>query len=258
MAGDVIDTTTNKGGGSVLVVRSEVPQLKHYSDYRRYLRHDFIYSCAYCTMSEAEAQAIRLTIDHYEPRSARPDLENHYDNLMYCCDECNTRKGDRSPPPSARESGFRFFRPDQDRRDEHFRLHGLRLEAQSNIGHFTIAALDLNRNSLRKLREIRDRLTSCALHASEGVVGLRNLRIDQIPPAIRGRAVQAIKDALAADARIVRQIDELLARFASSPLLDDDDRNDVDRQRVADLKAIEALHPGNWRSTKKKGRTKQK
>ena len=56
--------------------------------------------------------AIRFTIDHYEPRSARPELENDYNNLMYCCDTCNSLKGDRCPPQSARHDGFRFYRPD--------------------------------------------------------------------------------------------------------------------------------------------------
>ncbi len=109
---------------SQLVVRSTVPVRKNYSDYREFLRYDFFFSCAYCTIAESEAQAIRMTIDHYEPRNARPDLENTYDNLMYACDECNKRKGDRSPPPDARANGFRFMRSDQDFRDEHLECKG--------------------------------------------------------------------------------------------------------------------------------------
>jgi hypothetical protein len=30
-------------------------------------------------MSEAEAQATRFTVDHYEPKNAQPDLINAYD-----------------------------------------------------------------------------------------------------------------------------------------------------------------------------------
>lgn len=97
-----------------LVTRSEVPACLPYSEYRPYLRYDFICSCAYCTMTESEAQAIRFTIDHYHPQNARPDLIDEYSNLMYACDECNTRKGDRYPPTSAQTNGIRFFRPDQD------------------------------------------------------------------------------------------------------------------------------------------------
>jgi hypothetical protein len=71
-----------------LVTRSAVPTDMKYPGYRQHLRCDFFFSCAYCTMTEAEAQAIRMTIDHYEPRGARPDLENDYANLMYACDTC--------------------------------------------------------------------------------------------------------------------------------------------------------------------------
>ncbi|MGC1294505.1 MAG: hypothetical protein WA869_05640 [Alloacidobacterium sp.] len=59
---------------SALVERSVVPKGLQYGNYKKYLRYDFMYSCAYCSMSEAEAQAIRFTIDHYEPRNARPEL----------------------------------------------------------------------------------------------------------------------------------------------------------------------------------------
>jgi hypothetical protein len=112
-------------------------------------------------MSEAEAQAIRFTIDHYEPRNARPDLIDEYENLMYSCDECNLRKGDRSPPPQARADGYRFFRPDRDLHEDHFRESARRLQGKSNVGHYSVEALDLNRLSLRRLREIRERLTEC-------------------------------------------------------------------------------------------------
>src|SRR5438067_4689566 len=106
--------------GPPLVERSEVEPDLPYREYREQLREDFTYSCAYCTTSEFEAQGIRMVIDHYEPRKLRSDLENSYENLMYSCDDCNVLKGDRSPPQSARDDGYRFFRPDQDYRHETF------------------------------------------------------------------------------------------------------------------------------------------
>jgi hypothetical protein len=36
-----------------------------------------------------------MTIDHYEPQKARPELTNCYDNLMYCCDDCNMLKREK-------------------------------------------------------------------------------------------------------------------------------------------------------------------
>jgi hypothetical protein len=92
-----------------LVTRSTVPPGLKYSEYRQTLRHDFIYSCAYCTMSEAEAQAIRFVIDHYEPRNARPDLIDDYENLMYSCDECNDRKGTGALPLKREPRGIGSF-----------------------------------------------------------------------------------------------------------------------------------------------------
>jgi len=143
-------------------------------------------------MSEAEGMAIRFTIDHYEPKNLRPDLINVYANLMYACDECNLRKGDRAPPEEARANGFRFFRPDHDVHCDHFGMKGVLLEPRSNTGHYSIEAIDLNRASLRKLRQIRDRLTACDQLVAAGVLGLRRLPIDQLPKHVKGTAAAAI------------------------------------------------------------------
>jgi 5-methylcytosine-specific restriction endonuclease McrA len=89
---------TKKAPESSLIERSKVTPNLPYSEYKETLREDFIYACAYCTITEFEAQGIRMTIDHYEPQTARPELTNEYDNLMYCCDDCNALKGNRCPP----------------------------------------------------------------------------------------------------------------------------------------------------------------
>src|SRR5262245_30562116 len=97
-------------GRELFVVRTTVPVGLEYGDYRQYLRTDFLFSCAYCTVTEFEASGIRFTIDHYEPKSIRPDLQHDYENLMYACDVCNQRKGYRSPSELERTKDFRFFR----------------------------------------------------------------------------------------------------------------------------------------------------
>lgn len=150
-----VTNTVVQRNDSTLVSRSAVAPVKNYTEYKPSLRHDFFYACAYCTMSEYEAQAIRFCIDHYEPRNSRPDLINEYENLMYSCDECNSRKGDRCPPPEARLQDTRFFRPDSDIRSEHFKYQANNLAGLSNVGYYTIAALDLNRQALKRLRELR-------------------------------------------------------------------------------------------------------
>jgi HNH endonuclease len=237
---------------SALVTRSTVPMGLRYPEYRQYLRNDFIYSCAYCTMSEAEAQAIRFTIDHYEPRNARPELLDDYNNLMYSCDECNLRKGNRYPPLRARPDGYRFFRPDQDVHQDHFQRNGVRLEGITNVGRYSLEALDLNRLSLRRLREIRERLTECHSLVTEGVLGLRRFPIDRLPRAIRSKAYSAITRAGAVGIAIADRIDEVLRDYARSALIDPDPESQARaEERVTELERFEALYPGTkWRAPK--------
>jgi hypothetical protein len=200
-------------------------------------------------MSESEAQAIRFTIDHYEPQSSAPHLANDYNNCMYSCEECNSRKGDLSPPPAARADGFRFFRADQDAHSDHFTLSGIRLEPNTNTGYYSIDALDLNRKMLRRLRELRARLETCEEHVAAGVAALRKFRIDQLPPSIRGRAQNTIKSALFTAERMAVEIDVILQTFASSPLKNvaKEAADDVAKRKKR-LRDIGALYEGNWRA----------
>lgn len=237
---------------TALVVRSTVEPGKPYETYRQVLRYDFIHSCAYCTMTEAEATAIRFTIDHYEPQVSRPDLANAYDNLMYACDSCNMRKGVRSPPAEARAAGHRFFRPDEDHREDHFKLSDLRVEAVSNTGAYSIDALDLNRLNLQKIRKIRRRLRNCDELIEAGVLALIKLPIDRLPPDVRGKTYGEIKQALTLVDEMEGEIDSLLRQFARSELIDpDQETGKRGKERLARLKATEALFPGAWSKRRK-------
>lgn len=232
-----------------LIVRSEVPSDLPYQEYRQYLRRDFFFCCAYCTVSEAEAGGVRFTVDHYEPKSLRPDLKDRYDNLMYCCDICNTRKGTRSPPEEARAAGYRFFRPDNDNFIEHYEPKGIRLEAKTATADYTINALDLNRHGLMRIRQIRQRLGLLAEQVAEGVRGLRRLKLDQLPPQMRGRALRAIQNAEVMEGQISRAIDAVLEEEVRSVLLDEDkEAYERSLERVRALKHIESLFPENWRA----------
>lgn len=237
-----------------LVSRSVVPVGLAYGEYKRYLRVDFFHTCAYCTIAEAEARAIRFTIDHYEPQQARPDLANDYGNLMYACDTCNTMKGDRYPPENARKDGFRFFRPDQDLRRDHFERQGIEVVPKSNVGFFTIETLDLNRAALRRLRELRDRLKACDQYVVEGIMGLRSFPTDALPSDIRGKAITKIKEAMAVAEDIGAAIDSLLQEYAKSPLVDPDAESaERAKHRAASQKELEALYPGGrWRAPRKR------
>lgn len=231
-----------------LVVRSVVPPNLPYREYRQSLRRDFLFCCAYCTTSEAEASGIRFTIDHYEPRISRPDLESDYQNLMYSCDGCNLRKGDRSPPQVARDAGYKFYRPDNDVFGEHFRPSGIRVEPESKTGEYTIEALDLNRQSLRRVRELRSRLGLLGAQVAEGLQGLKGVKLDRLSGPLRGRALTAIRNAEHVEERLASAIDDLLESLLRSPLLDEDaeaGERAVDRSKI--LEQLEVMFPGSWR-----------
>lgn len=243
--------TTNES--TPLVIRSTVPPGQPYNSYKRYLRRDFLYSCAYCTIAESEATAIRFTIDHLEPKYERPELTNEYSNLMYCCDTCNLYKGDRIPSDKARADGIRFFRPDVDPRSDHFELKGVRVEGRTQIANFSILAISLNRLALRKLREIRKRLTDCDRRVVEGIMTLRRFQIDQLPPDVKGSAVAAIAKASAFADTLAGDVEGLLRQHARSPLDGDEDEDQtaadaLARERLAEMKQFEGLYPGRWRA----------
>ncbi len=250
------DATTRRSL-SQTVVRSQVEVGRPYNEYKPQLRFDFFYSCAYCTMTEAEAQAVRLLIDHYEPVAGRPDLANVYENLMYACEECNLRKGDRCPPPEAREQGKRFFRIDKEPRSEHFRLEGNELVGLTETGKFTILMLDLNRASLRRLRDLRQKLYDYEGYAGDGIMALANFAIDRLTPELRLQALTAIRKILKTADEVFEHFDELLIEFAKSAVLADemtDDEKKRNKDRLAKIKEMEGLLPGNWRGRKNKGK----
>jgi uncharacterized protein (TIGR02646 family) len=237
-----------------LVSRSTVEPGKKYPEYRQHLRKDFFYSCAYCTITEFEAQSIRMTIDHYEPRHARSDLEHEYSNLMYACGVCNERKGDRHPPMEARAAGKRFFRADADLRAEHFEADGLALKSKTDVGDFTIRLVDLNREALLKLREIRDRMTTCAPLVAEGIMALRNFPIDQLPNYIKGRAATTIGKITNMSVSMQKELDDVLLAYAKSELIDPDEGSE-DRAAAREeyMRDLKALYPGRpFRAPRKK------
>jgi 5-methylcytosine-specific restriction endonuclease McrA len=115
-----------------------------YADYTRFrplLRQDFRFRCAYCLTHEFYVGGeAGCEIDHHRPQNgpfARPDLVNVYENLFWCCRECNQNKGDAWPTPDEYAAGRRFLdlcRPEDDH-DLHWQTHpdGV-LEALSPTG----------------------------------------------------------------------------------------------------------------------------
>ena len=231
-----------------LVIRSQVPAAAAYKDYRGDLSYDFYFSCAYCQMHEAEAVGIRFTIDHYEPQSARPDLLCEYSNLMYCCDECNIRKGDLVPPVLARDAGIRFFRPDTDFYDDHFEFSGIRVNHKSEIGRFTISYIDLNRHSLLRIRECRERMEVVQEKVIAEIAFLQAVKIDRFPRHYRSKVFSSVKRALELEEEVVGDINDTLRRLAYSPLMDDDSEAGARAKlRAEEMAKLKTTYPEPWR-----------
>ncbi len=233
-----------------LVSRSTPVPQTDYRKYRESLRKDFCHSCAYCNITEVEAQSIRFTIDHYEPKNHRPDLVADYTNLMWTCDLCNSRKQDAIQPSEARDDGIRFYKADEDEYAEHFRLDGERLEALTKTGWYTDLMLELNRLNLRRLRRLRRDARIADAYVRDGVAALKHYKIDEIPPSIRGRAYKLIHDlSLVAD-ELADDVEKVLSAYARSVMIDLDPEAEKNaKDRAEKMHEPMALYPGGmWRA----------
>lgn len=61
------------------------------------------YKCAYCKSNK------NLTLDHINPKSKGG--QNTWENLVTCCFECNSKKGDRTPEQANMELLIKPFKP---------------------------------------------------------------------------------------------------------------------------------------------------
>jgi hypothetical protein len=82
-----------------LRVRQQHPKpRRNYKSYKRFLRLEFGYTCAYCDFSERErGGSCNFGCDHYRPRVLFPELAADYSNLLYACSRCNAFKQDFWP-----------------------------------------------------------------------------------------------------------------------------------------------------------------
>ena len=102
---------TSTQNHAALVVRSVVPQNKPYNEYSCGFETTFftlarIARCQRRRRKQCASPSIIIS-----QKRARPDLIDAYNDLMYCCDECNIRKGDRYRHPMRACKGSDFFGP---------------------------------------------------------------------------------------------------------------------------------------------------
>ena len=78
-------------------IRSEnVGKQNNYENYRQILRKDFKKTCGYCGKLEKVTKN-KFEIDHLVPIRLDPERECDYNNLIYCCFNCNRKKGGKFP-----------------------------------------------------------------------------------------------------------------------------------------------------------------
>ena len=137
----------------------DVPLLSDYRQYRDfYLRPDFLYRCAYCLTHEFYfLQGDGGEIDHFRPLHAGEHnfthLKNAYSNLYWTCGRCNHEKGSTWPTDAESADGFRFLDPCTEDHDDHWDTHtDGTTAAKTNIGHYTIRFVRLDRQRLNDLR----------------------------------------------------------------------------------------------------------
>jgi len=110
--------------------------------------------CGYCLTSEAIV-GIPMEIDHIVPRSLGGLTEE--DNLWLACSLCNEHKGIRTVAldPLTGEM-VPLFNPRRQVWQEHFAwtAEGDRIIGLTAIGRATVVALNLNRPSLVKARQV--------------------------------------------------------------------------------------------------------
>lgn len=107
-------------------------------------------------------------VDHFQPKSKAKALECAYENLYYCCNECNRIKRDVWPTDAQRMQGYRFADACLEV------IYGKHLKCKfdgtlvplTRVGKYTEERIDLNREYLKQLR--RDR--------NEALVAIRKSR----------------------------------------------------------------------------------
>lgn len=229
----------NGESANPIVKRSPVDK-KDYRAYREDLRIDFFFSCAYCTIMESEARGIRFEIDHFLPQKHFPDLIAQYDNLMWSCEHCNGRKGGFFPNDKDMEQrGHSIIKIDEEDPDFHLEISGVRLVSKTQKGKFNIEILDLNRKSLRRLRETRKRSLESMEFIKFGIQRLSSVKVDRLRPKERFTFLKARKQIIEMAKKYTGEENVDLRVFAKSELIDiDPDRMAANKRRRDYLKKV--------------------
>ena len=135
------------------------PQYNTHRSYKRFLRLDFRFRCAYCEVTEGYLRGPDfLGADHFRPYKTFPHLDCVYNNLYYCCNKCNSYKGTTWPSTEQEFRGFGFTDPCvEDPYIEHISVGpDGKADSKSLVGEYTIRMIRLDREDCRRFRAKRE------------------------------------------------------------------------------------------------------
>lgn len=117
--------------------------LKKNSDFKPFLRDEFVFSCVYCLARDTWQWDPGATgVEHWHPKSKFPEEATSYPNLLHTCNYCNRVKGNEVPKESWHPERTAPF-------GKHMRiLETGWIEALTRKGGAIIKALQLNRDPL--------------------------------------------------------------------------------------------------------------
>lgn len=222
-----------------MIYRKYQPPIEQeYGKYLPYLEKEFLYSCAYCTITQAEAKGISFEIDHYLAEADAPELASEYENLLYSCKKCNSTKR-RWPSGYDQSLGHVVLRPDRDRFSCHFDVESLAERFEwahlTNEGAFHIRLFRLNFSRFKKLRMRRAEMMDLSAESSRGIAWLDSFHFDRLARGDRPaflRLRQKIRDK---HGLIEAQVDQWIADNCKSDQLETDDS---DHDLLRDHKAF--------------------
>ncbi len=228
-----------------IVKRQELGERSDYNEFKDELRYDFFYACAYCTITETEAQGIGFEIDHYKPREKFHQDRNKYSNLMWSCEKCNGAKSDYFPSTEQQRKNYVVMRSDEEDPSAHYRVEDFQLKGIDNKGEFNIERLNLNRLMLRELRQIRAKMWEANGFIINGILEIQRIGIDALPGSQKAVFWRMRVSLLNDLAELADNTEESIRRMNKSPLLNGINDNNHEMKRRRYLKKIKALSTEN-------------
>lgn len=188
------------------------PSYSRYQRYKPFLKKEFERKCVYCRTPDTWAPD-HFGVDHYRPKSQFPELVNAYPNLYYCCNPCNSRKGDHWPSGKKAQDMI-IPNPCDHSMAQHLRYKHPLVEAKTKSGEFTRGLLDLNAPDIVRRRTLLlDVVQSCYANRTKLVeireVTIKGLRSGKISKSTVGADLANI------DADI-RKMDDTISELSAA------------------------------------------